>query len=287
MAQCDVIFVSSEMGISVERIEELHSAGVVTIFLAPRIEPELSAPPAIAELDAPFLASPKWLKEPSIAMPSGAMALVALALDPIAKSFGLKRVAVTAMVSASDFGRAGLELLQEESQSFFLAQDLSCKQSALLPRSLAFNAMPFEQEESAVERMGAELAQVLNLPALKVDVTPVRVPVFVGHAASVVFETTDAVSLKDVQDVCEKSPWISVHVESQRGGLSGACSPRELQGKDLVRVSHLRETSVFKNGKALWVVGDNLRRGVALSAAGLLASLVKSGTLKTLREKKK
>jgi aspartate-semialdehyde dehydrogenase len=286
MCDCDVLFVSSELGLSVEKIESLHAAGVVTIFLAPRVEPELSAPKAIAEIESQALASKKWLKEPSIAMPSGAMALAALALAPLVAKFGLKRVAVTALVSASDFGRAGLDLLQEESQAFFQVQDLSSRSSALLPRSLAFNAMPFEEDESAVERMGAELVEVLGVPSLKVDVTPVRLPVFVGHAASLVFETQNEVSVEEIRTELAEQDWISVDDGTRRGELKGVCSPREMHGKDVVRVSHVRDSACFKNGKAIWIVGDNLRRGVALSAVGLLGNLVQGGMLQALRNQK-
>jgi aspartate-semialdehyde dehydrogenase len=59
-----------------------------------------------------------------------------------------------------------------------------------------------------------------------------------------------------------------------------------MHGKDVVRVSHVRDSACFKNGKAIWIVGDNLRRGVALSAVGLLGNLVQGGMLQALRNQK-
>ncbi len=283
MTSCDVLYVSSEVSLSVEKMTSLHEAGVVTVFLAPRVEPELSAPKVLAEIHSGPLAVKKWLKEPSIALPSGAMALAALALAPIAQKFGLKRIAVTALVSASDFGRAGLDLLQEESQAFFQVQDLSSRSSALLPRSLAFNTMPFEEEESAVERMALELIQVLGLESVKVDVTPIRIPVFVGDAGGIVFETEQSATLEEIREALHAAEWLSVDGVSAKGDLNGACSPREMHGKDVVRVTHLRESALFKNGRSIWIAGDNLRRGVALSAVALLGNLVRNDIIKALR----
>jgi aspartate-semialdehyde dehydrogenase len=43
-------------------------------------------------------------------------------------------------------------------------------------------------------------------------------------------------------------------------------TPLEVAGEDNVYVSRIRKDPTVKHGLALWIVGDNLRKGAALNA---------------------
>jgi aspartate-semialdehyde dehydrogenase len=281
MLGCDVIFVSSEVKLSCEKADALAGAGTAVVYLCSRKTDIRPCPRVLPEAGLHELGNKKWLKDARATIPSPLMSMVALSLLPVVAKFGLKRVVVQGLVSMSDKNRIGLDVLQDETQAFFSAPDLTCHPSAVLPRSIAFNVMPFEAEEDAAASFSTELAEILSLPKLKVDVSPVRVPVFVGHAASVVFETEKQATKEEMLECLSGEKWLHVDVE---GG--GFCSPRELHGQNRVRVTHLREASVFKGGMAFWVVADNLRRGVAESAVGLLGIFVRNGIIDALRAEK-
>lgn len=286
LCECDVLFVSSEVGLDLEKLEKLHASGTVVIHHASQFDFECGAPRMIPGLLSQKLSNSGWLNSPSIVLPQPCMALVALALAPLMQKLRVGRVAVTALVSASDFGGAGLDVLQEETQAFFQAQDLSSRASGLVPRSLAFNVMPFEESDGASVRMGSELVELLGDPCLKVDVSPVRVPVFVGDSASVVLELEHSVNLDDARKILSAVTALDVCDADTNSDSISACSPRELQGSPVVRVSHLRHTSVFEHGLALWITGDNLKRGFAMCAVGFLSDLVETGVIQALRKKK-
>ena len=50
-------------------------------------------------------------------------------------------------------------------------------------------------------------------------------------------------------------------------------------GTDECYVGRLRKDSAFKNGLAMWVVADNIRKGAALNAVQILEELIKRGWL--------
>jgi aspartate-semialdehyde dehydrogenase len=278
MAECDVVFLSSEVKMTCEKIDALTSAGVAVVHLSSLPNASRHPPCVLAETGGQALLEKRWLKDPRITLPSSLVSTVALALSPVSKQFGLKRVVVHGLISMSDKNRIGLDVLQDETQAFFAAQDLSCRPSAVLPRAIAFNVMPFEPAEGAEAHFSRELLEVLHLPKLKVEIVPIRVPVFVGHSASVVFETEKPASVEEISACLSEEPYLHVDAEGQ-----GICSPRELLGKDRVRVTHIRDSAAFKDGKVFWVVADNLRRGIAESAVGLLGLLVRDGILESLR----
>jgi aspartate-semialdehyde dehydrogenase len=43
-------------------------------------------------------------------------------------------------------------------------------------------------------------------------------------------------------------------------------TPLEVAGEDNVYISRIRKDPTVKHGLALWIVGDNLRKGAALNA---------------------
>jgi aspartate-semialdehyde dehydrogenase len=83
------------------------------------------------------------------------------------------------------------------------------------------------------------------------------VPVFTGHALSLNLEFERPLSPEQALELLRGAPGVVV---------SEVPNPLEATGQDPVFVGRLRRDASVKNGLALFVVGDNLRKGAALNA---------------------
>ena len=102
-----------------------------------------------------------------------------------------------------------------------------------------------------------ESRKILEIPDLPVSGTCVRVPVMSGHALSINAEFERPISPEQATELLAKAPGVV---------LTQVPNPLEATGKDEVFVGRIRKDPTVANGLALFVVGDNLRKGAALNA---------------------
>jgi aspartate-semialdehyde dehydrogenase len=110
--------------------------------------------------------------------------------------------------------------------------------------------------------------------------------VFIAHSEAVVVEFDKPISEGTARKLLRDAPGISV---VDHRAAEGYVTPVEVAGEDNVYVSRIRKDPTVEHGLALWVVGDNLRKGAALNAvqiAEVLASkyLKKGAPAKTAAE---
>jgi aspartate-semialdehyde dehydrogenase len=141
-------------------------------------------------------------------------------------------------------------------------------QAEILPHQIAFNCLPqcgafldnaYTQDEMALID---ETRKVLRAPDLPVTATAVYVPLAHSHSASVNLETVQRLSVDEARAVLQQAP--GVVVEDDRARLHYPQAIRA-NGQDEVFVGRLRADLSAPHGLHLWVVADNLRRGVALN----------------------
>ncbi|MBW7911095.1 MAG: aspartate-semialdehyde dehydrogenase, partial [Alphaproteobacteria bacterium] len=99
---------------------------------------------------------------------------------------------------------------------------------------------------------------------IEVVASCVRVPVFVGHSEAVHVEFKKPVTVAAARKALQKAPGIVV--VDRPDPEDGFVTPAEIAGEDPVYVSRIRKDPSLKNGLALWVVADNLRKGAATNA---------------------
>jgi aspartate-semialdehyde dehydrogenase len=163
-------------------------------------------------------------------------------LKPLHDAAGLARVRVATYQSVSGAGAQAMERLRAESPD---EHDLRMDWD--------FDGFEFDEEEKLRE----ETRKILELPALPVSATCVRVPVLVGHAEAVWIETKEPLSAADATEILAGAPGIR---------LEQFPTPGKAAGGDDVLVGRIREDRTTENGLALFIVGDNLRKGAALNA---------------------
>jgi aspartate-semialdehyde dehydrogenase len=163
-------------------------------------------------------------------------------LKPLHDEAGLARVRVATYQSVSGAGAQAMERLRNEPQA---EHDLRMDWD--------FDGEEFDEESKLRE----ETRKIMELPSLPIQATCVRVPVMIGHAEAVWLETEQPLSPERARELLAAAP--SVRVEQFP-------SPGKAAGGDDVLVGRIRRDPTVENGLALFLAGDNLRKGAALNA---------------------
>jgi len=199
------------------------------------------------------------------AVPRGVATGLALALRPLARECGLARVSATTLESASGAGRRGLEELQQQTLHLLSALDGEVGEGSVFPQPLAFDCLPrvgdFADDDETFEerRLRHVLRRALGRPDLLVELTRVRVPVFMGALAVVHAELHKPLELSQLAELWQAEP--ALRLLSNRD----LPTPRVAAAHDAVQVGRVR---LAPGGERLaFVVAlDPLRRGAALGA---------------------
>lgn len=193
-----------------------------------------------------------------------------MALEPLRRAAGLRRVVVTTLQAVSGAGLPGLEELEDQ-----LAGADRAPRAFAAP--IAHNAVGLcgalaEDGYSDEEwKLLHESRRIFGLPELEVAMTCVRVPVRVGHSAAALVETKQALSLEDARAALSSFP--GVHYSEDQ-----LPSARAVEGRDEVQVGRLRRDPA--TGQLwIWQVSDNLRKGAATNAVQIAEALCARGVL--------
>jgi len=221
------------------------------------------------------------LQEPApvIACPGSVSTILAMALYPLHVAATLERAVVTTYQAVSDRGRAAMEELSAQARRVLQGKPVI---PHVLAHQVAFNVLPetdvfFDSGYSREEwRIGQEVCQLLNAPNLGLSMTTAWVPAYVGHAMAVHAQFESAIDRQEAHRFLAAMPGVRVLDDP---GVSLYPHPWAAAGTDDVLVGRVREDPTFENGLALWVVGDNLRKGKALNAVQIAELVVERGWL--------
>jgi aspartate-semialdehyde dehydrogenase len=216
-----------------------------------------------------------------IANPNCSTIQMVVALWPIYKKVGIRRVIVTTFQASSGAGRSAVNQLKEElsliaGQAFQNIHVTANNKS--MPQQLGYNIFPHiggftEYDYTSEEwKMVKETHKIMHDPKIKISATTVRVPVRTGHSESVYLETSEPISADAAKKLLSKAPGI-VLVDDPKNNLYPM--PKDCEGRDEVFVGRVRRDPFVKNGLWLWVVADNLRKGAASNAIQIAEELIR------------
>ena len=118
-----------------------------------------------------------------------------------------------------------------------------------------------------------ETRKILGEPALPVNATAVRVPVFYGHSEAVHLTTQRKLTAADARDLLSKAPGVTVMDERRAGGYPTAAV--EAANRDTVYVGRIRDDMSSERGLNLWIVADNVRKGAATNSVQIAEILAR------------
>jgi aspartate-semialdehyde dehydrogenase len=185
-----------------------------------------------------------------VANPNCSTIPLVVALAPLHKAAGLRRVRVATYQSASGAGTESMERLRSETpEEHDLRMDWS------------FDGEEFDEES----KIRAETRKITELPDLPVSATCVRVPVLVGHAEAVWVETERPVRADEAEAVFARAPGLRVE-PFPTPGLARATED--------VLVGRIRRDPTVENGLVFFLACDNLVKGAALNAVQIAELLL-------------
>jgi len=266
-----------EKGVAVTHAAEAVKRGAVVIDNGADFRMDPDVPLVVPEVNAKDIKKHKGI----ISNPNCSTIQMVVALWPIYKKVGIKRVIVTTLQASSGAGRSAVEQLKEENSLIASAGFENVQVNAknkFLPQQLAYNVFPhigsFVEGDYTNEewKLVHETHKIMHDNKIKISATTVRVPVRTGHSESVYVETGKSIEPDKVRNLLAKSPGIIV-IDDPKKNLYPM--PKDVEGKDETFVGRIRQDPFVKNGLWLWVVADNLRKGAATNAIQIAEVLIK------------
>ncbi len=209
-----------------------------------------------------------------IANPNCSTIQMVMALAPIHKAFGIKRLVISTYQSVSGSGQKGLYQLGFEEAGLPLAE-----YSTAYPHQINHNILPhggdfcdngYTTEE---EKLVNETRKILRDNNIAITATVCRVPVTGGHSEAVNVETERPFELDEVRRLLEAMPGLVVQDDPAANLYP---MPINAYEKDEVFVGRIRRDFSVANGMNLWIVSDNLRKGAATNAVQIAKYLINS-----------
>jgi len=252
-------------------------AWVVDNTSAFRMEPDV--PLVVPEVNPGALAGP-MLGRRIIANPNCSTIQMVVALEPIRRAAGIRRIVVSTYQAVAGAGMKAMEELAAQTRAWARGEPLP--KPAVFPHPILFECLPqigsFANSGYSVEeeKMINETRKIFGEPQLRVSATTVRVPVMVGHCESVNVELERPLSPDQARRLLAEAPGVVVVDEPARSlyPLAGQCA-----GTDPVYVGRIRQDRSVEHGLDLWVAADNLRKGAALNAVQIAELLRERGLL--------
>jgi len=197
------------------------------------------------------------------------------ALKPLHDEAGLVRMVASTYQAVSGSGGAGVDELDKQARQVVDRATELVHDGSAVPypepekyiAPIAFNVLPmagslvpdgsFETDEE--QKLRNESRKILGIPQLLVSGTCVRVPVYTGHSLSLNVEFEPPLSVARAIELLAAAPGVE---------LADVPTPLAAAGTDPSLVGRIRQDPGVPDGRglALFVVGDNLRKGAALNA---------------------
>ena len=209
-----------------------------------------------------------------IANPNCSTIQMLIALAPLQRKYGIKRVVVSTYQSITGTGVKAVRQLENEykGEKGEMAYHYQIHRNAI-PHCDVFEENGYTKEEMKLVR---ETKKILRDDSIAVTATAVRIPVVGGHSEAVNVELKTDFDINEVRTLLAQSAGIKVQDNTETNTYP---MPLYAHGKDDVFVGRIRRDESHPNTLNLWVVADNLRKGAATNTIQIAEYLIKNKLL--------
>ena len=258
----DIAFFSAGGETSRKFVPIARKGGAVVIDNSSVFRMDSDVPLVIPEINGEDVKQHRGL----IANPNCTTAVALMAIYPLHRAFGVRRVFAASYQAVSGSGARAIAELKNQVEA--ATQDRQSP-AQVYPHPIAFNVLPhvdvflesgYTKEEMKMQNEGRK---IMHLPEFRASVTCVRVPVYRAHTVAVSAEFEKKVSVEQAREVLAKAPGLELVDEPP---MNRYPMPLNVAGKDNCEVGRVRLDCALENGLAFWVSGDQLLKGAALNA---------------------
>ncbi|MCH2409341.1 aspartate-semialdehyde dehydrogenase [Myxococcota bacterium] len=268
----DFAFFAATGSLSKKLAPVVAECGGVAIDKSSTWRLDASVPLVVPEINPNALDKHKGI----VACPNCTTIGFVMALEPIRRRAGLQNVVVTTMQAVSGAGKPGLEELESQLESISRGEE---PLNSTFAAPIAANVIPlcegFRPDGFSTEEVKLlfETRKILDSHSLNVSMTCVRVPVPIGHSASILIETESPLSPEEARKAYEAFPGVRLLDDPENNVFP---TPRDAAGTDDVIIGRIRRDLA---SPALWVwqVSDNLRKGAATNAVQIAEEMMARG----------
>lgn len=256
---------------SLEWAPKFAEAGITVIDNSSAWRMDPTKPLVVPEINADILTAADKI----IANPNCSTIQMVVALNPLHKKYGIKRIVVSTYQSVTGTGvKAVTQLLNERQgiegeRAYKYPIDLN-----VIPQIDVFLDNGYTKEEM---KMVKETCKIMRDDSIRVTATTVRIPVMGGHSEAVNVEFAKDYDLAEVRSILQSAPGVVVVDDTATQQYP---MPMDAHEKDEVFVGRLRRDESQPNTLNMWVVSDNLRKGAATNAVQIAEYLLGKGLLK-------
>lgn len=272
----DVAVFSAGGGTSLEYAPKFAAAGAVVVDNSSAWRKDPEVPLVVSEVNPHAIKDrPKGI----IANPNCTTMAAMPVLKPLHDKYQLTRLVVSSYQAVSGSGLAGVKELEGQIRSAAdqdiakLAVDgaaVDLPEPSVYVAPIAFDVVALagkivddgSEETDEEQKLRNESRKILEAPDLAVSGTCVRVPVFSGHGLAVNAEFAKPVTPDEARAILADAPGVE---------LDDVPTPLRAAGTDPCYVGRIRTDQSVPDGRglAMFIVGDNLRKGAALNAIQL------------------
>ncbi|UCZ88801.1 MULTISPECIES: aspartate-semialdehyde dehydrogenase [Gordonia] len=276
----DIALFSAGATMSREQAPRFAEAGVTVIDNSSAWRKDPDVPLVVSEVNGELAKNPP---KGIIANPNCTTMAAMPVLKPLHDEAGLQRLIISSYQAVSGSGLAGVDELATQVRAVAgdaeklvhdgSAVDFPAPNKYVAP--IAFNVVALagslvddgSGETDEDQKLRNESRKILGLPELLVSGTCVRVPVFTGHSLSINAEFANPLSVARAQEILGGAAGVE---------LADVPTPLAAAGKDASLVGRIRQDPGVPDGRglALFVSGDNLRKGAALNTIQIAELLV-------------
>ena len=210
-----------------------------------------------------------------IANPNCTTAIMCVAVYPLHKAKGLKRMVAATYQAASGGGAKAMQELIDQTADVLAGKPA---QVNVMAQRIAFNLFPhidsfldngYTKEEM---KMFNEARKIMHLPDLMLSCSCVRVPVLRAHSESLNMEFEQDITPEEARAILAATPGVTV-VDDPEAKLYPM--PIDATEKYDVLAGRIRQdiSRADKRGLEMFVSGDQLLKGAALNAVQIAENL--------------
>ena len=277
----DIALFSAGGTMSKEQAPRFAAAGVTVIDNSSAWRKDEDVPLVVAEVNGELAKNPP---KGIIANPNCTTMAAMPVLKPLHDAKGLRRLIVSSYQAVSGSGLAGVRELSDQANAgtqrglgelVYDGGSVDFGESNVYVKPIAFNVLPLagsivddgSGETDEDQKLRNESRKILGLPELLVSGTCVRVPVFTGHSLSINAEFDEAITPDEARALLADAAGVQV---------VDVPTPLDAAGGDVSLVGRIRQDPGAPEGRglALFVSGDNLRKGAALNTIQIAELLV-------------